>query len=143
MGKLMIPSPFGAHGLCYNSSGFVAENHRPTFALRSGTIGNLAPEDDYVKSEAFAWYQERSSSYNPSQIVCGNYLYTLYDQEFLTCHDAKTGEEVYGKQRFSPSCSFTASPSAFNGRLFLPEQRRSHLCHQAGAEFRNPRNESI
>ena len=49
----------------------------------------------------------------------GDYLYTLYDQGFLTCHDAKTGEEIYGKQRFSPRGSFTASPFAYNGHLFF------------------------
>ena len=45
-------------------------------------------------------------------------LYTVYDQGFMTCHNAKTGEEVYGKKRFSPSGSFTASPWAYNGRIF-------------------------
>ena len=135
MGKLVIPSPFAAHGLCYITSGFVAENHRPTFALRPGASGDLAPEGDYANSGSFAWYQDRSGPYNPSQIVYGDYLYTLYDRGFFTCHHAKTGEEVYGKQRFSPSGSFTASPFAFNGRLFCLSEDGLTYVVKPGPEF--------
>jgi len=121
--------------MCYISAGFVAENHRPTFALRPGAGGDLAPDGDYANSESFAWYQDRSGSYNPSQIVCGDYLYTLYDQGFLTCHNAKTGQEVYGRQRFSPSGSFTASPFAFNGRLFCLSEDGLTYVVKPGPEF--------
>jgi hypothetical protein len=135
MGKLVIPSPFAAHGLCYISSGFVAETHRPTFALRPGASGNIAADGDFENSQFIAWYQDRSGSYNPSQIVYGDYLYTLYDQGFLTCHDAKSGEEVYGRQRFSPSGSFTASPFAFNGRLFCLSEDGLTYVVKPGPEF--------
>ena len=119
MSNLVIPSPFAAHGLCYIASGYVGDDHRPTFAVRPGASGDIAPDGDFDDSEYIAWYQGKSSPYNPSQIVYGDYLYTLYDRGFLTCHDAKTGEEVYGKQRFSPTGSFTASPFAYNGHLFF------------------------
>ena len=135
MGKLVIPSPFAAHGLCYISSGFVAETHRPTFALRPGASGNIAPDGNFENSQFIAWYQNRSGSYNPSQIVYGDYLYTLYDQGFLTCHHAKTGEEVYGRERFSPSGSFTASPFAFNGRLFCLSEDGLTYVIKPGPEF--------
>ncbi len=65
----------------------------------------------------------------------GDYLYTLYDRGFLTCHDAKTGEEVYGKQRFSPRGSFTASPLAFNGHLFFLSEDGLTYVVKAGPEF--------
>ena len=35
---------------------------------------------------------------------------------FLTCHDAKSGQELYGRERIGGS--FTASPWAYNGKLF-------------------------
>ena len=86
-------------------------------------------------SKYIAWYQGTSSSYNPSQIVYGDYLYTLYDRGFLTCHDAKTGTEVYGKRRFSPRGSFTASPWAYNGHLFFLSEDGLTYAVKAGPEF--------
>jgi hypothetical protein len=145
MSSLVIPSPFAAHGLCYIASGYVGDAHRPTFAVRPGAAGNIAPDGDFEKSSFIAWYQGQSSSYNPSQIVYGDYLYTLYDRGFLTCHDAKTGKEVYGKRRFSPSGSFTASPWAYGGRLFFLSEDGLTYVLKAGPAFeileRNPLGE--
>lgn len=135
MSNLVIPSPFAAHGLCYIASGYIGDRHRPTFAVRPGASGHITPGEDFEDSEFIAWYQGTSAPYNPSQIVYGDYLYTLHDRGFLTCHDAKTGEEVYGKRRFSPSGSFTASPFAFNGRLFFLSEDGLTYVVKPGPEF--------
>ncbi|MAI70478.1 MAG: hypothetical protein CMM01_06155 [Rhodopirellula sp.] len=135
MSNLVIPSPMSAHGMCYIASGYVGDSHRPTFAIKPGASGNITPEGDYTDSEFIEWYQGTSSSYNPSQTIYGDYLYTLYDQGFLTCHDARTGEQVYGKKRFSPSGSFTASPFAYNGYLFCLSEDGLTYVIKAGEDF--------
>lgn len=135
MSNLVIPSPFAAHGMCYIASGYVGDRHRPTFAIRPGASGEIAAGGDYSKSEYIVWYQGKSAPYNPSQIVYGDYLYTLLDRGFLTCHNALTGEEVYGKRRFSPSGSFTASPFAYNGHLFCLSEDGLTYVVKAGPEF--------
>ena len=135
MSSLVIPSPFAANGLCYIASGYVGDSHRPVFAIRPGAAGQLAESDDYSDNPHIAWYQPTASSYNPSQIVCNGYLYTLYDRGFLTCHNALTGQEVYGKQRFAPQGTFTSSPWSYNGHLFcLSEEGRTYVV-PAGTEF--------
>ncbi len=107
--------------------------------------GSIAADGDFEKDPFIAWYQGQSSPYNPSQIVYGDYLYTLYDQGFLTCHDARTGKEVYGKQRFSPAGSFTASPWAYRECLFFLSEDGLTYVVEAGPEFkiraRNPLDE--
>jgi outer membrane protein assembly factor BamB len=135
MSNLVIPSPFAANGLCYIASGYVGDDHRPTFAVRPGGRGDLAPNGDFENSQHIAWYQGKSSPYNPSQIVYGDYLYTLFDRGFLTCHDAKTGKEIYSKQRFTPTGSFTASPFAYNGHLFFLSEDGLTYVVKAGSEF--------
>ena len=135
MSNLVIPSPFAAHGMCYIASGYVGDAHRPTFAIKPGARGDITPEGDFADSDFIAWYQGTSSSYNPSQIVYGDYLYTLYDRGFLTCHDAKTGREIYGKQRLNPRGSFTSSPLAYNGHLFLLSEDGLTYVVKAGPEF--------
>jgi outer membrane protein assembly factor BamB len=135
MSVLVIPSPFEAHGMCYLASGYVGDRHRPTFAIRPGASGDFTPEGDFAESEFIEWYQPQASPYNTSQIVYGDLLYTVYDQGFMTCHNAKTGEEVYGKQRFSPSGSFTASPWAYNGNVFCLSEDGLTYVIKAGDEF--------
>ncbi|MGB7325995.1 MAG: carboxylesterase family protein [Rubripirellula sp.] len=135
MSVLVIPSPFAAHGMCYLSSGYVGDSHRPTFAIRPGASGNIAPNGDFAGSEFIEWYQPQCSPYNTTQIVYGEYLYTVYDQGFMTCHNALTGEQIYGKRRFTPKGSFTASPWAYDGKVFcLSEQGLTYVI-KAGPEF--------
>ena len=135
MSVLVIPSPFAAHGMCYISSGYVGDSHRPTFAIRPGASGDLASDGEFNSSEFIAWYQPQASPYNTTQIVYGDYLYTVYDQGFMTCHNAMTGKEVYGKQRFSPKGSFTASPWACNGKVFCLNEDGLTYVIKAGPEF--------
>ncbi len=136
MSNLVIPSPFAAHGMCYIASGYVGDAHRPTFAIKPGAQGDITPQGEFTDSEFIAWYQPTASAYNTTQLVYGDYLYTVYDQGFMTCHDAKTGEPVYGKKRFSPSGSFTASPWGYNGNVFCLNEDGLTYVVQAGPEFK-------
>ncbi len=135
MSMLVIPSPFAAHGMCYISSGYVGDAHRPTFAVAPGADGEIARDGKYERSDFITWYQPQASSYNTTQIVYGEYLYTVYDQGFITCHNALTGSEVYDKQRFSPKGSFTASPWAYDGKIFCLSEDGLTYVIKAGPEF--------
>jgi len=62
---------------------------------------------------------------------------TLLDRGFLLCHDAKTGTQAYGRQRIAPDASgFTASPWAYNGKIFLLSEDGDTYVVQAGPEFK-------
>ena len=61
----------------------------------------------------------------------------LFDRGFLTCHNAKTGEEIYDKQRISrESGNFTSSPWAYNGKIFCLDENGDAFVVQAGPEFK-------
>ncbi|TWT75237.1 outer membrane protein assembly factor BamB family protein [Allorhodopirellula solitaria] len=135
MSMLVIPSPFAAHGMCYISSGYVGDAHRPTFAILPGAEGEIAVDGKFEDSDWIKWYQPQASSYNSTQIVYGDYLYTVYDQGFMTCHNALTGEEVYDKRRFSPKGSFTASPWAYDGKVFCLSEDGLTYVIKAGPKF--------
>ncbi len=135
MSILVIPSPFAVDGLCYISSGYVGDQHRPTFAIRPGGKGDIAPDGDFASSEYIEWYQPRCSPYNTTQLVYEKRLYTVYDQGFMTCHNALTGEEIYGKTRFSPKGSFTSSPWAYDGKIFCLSEDGLTYVIKAGPEF--------
>jgi outer membrane protein assembly factor BamB len=95
-------------------------------------------------SEHVAWYLPQAGPYNPSPLVYGDHYYTLFDRGFLTCHDAKTGKEIYGKQRIDPeTTAFTSSPWAYNGKIFAISEDGDTFVMQAGPEFKVLRKNSL
>jgi hypothetical protein len=59
------------------------------------------------------------------------------DRGFLLCHDARSGKEVYGRQRITAEASgFTASPWAYNGKVFALSEDGDTYVMQAGPEFK-------
>ncbi len=136
MSNLVIPSPFAAHGMVYITSGYVGDTHRPVYAIKPKASGDISLQDEATSGEFIEWYHPKAGPYNPSPIVYGQYYYTLFDRGFLTCHDARTGQEVYDKQRFAPGASFTASPWAYNGKLFFLSEDGETYVVEAGPKFK-------
>ena len=146
MSSIVIPTPFAEHGLLFVTSGYVGDAVRPVFAIRPGARGDISLKDGETNNESIAWYQRQAGPYNPSPLVYGDYYYTLLDRGILMAHDARSGREIYGKQRIDPEASaFTASPWAYNGKIFALSEDGDTFVVQAGPEFKvlgkNPLNE--
>ena len=131
-----IPTPFAKNGLLYVSSGYPGSARRPVFAIRPGASGDISLTEGETSSRDIAWFQPRLGSYQTSALTYGDYYYTLLDRGFLLCHDARTGEEVYGRQRVAAGTSFAASPWAYNGKIFLLSEDGDTSVVQAGPEFK-------
>lgn len=137
MSSIAIPTPFSKHGLLYIASGYVGDQHRPVYAIRPNASGDISLKQGETANKHIAWYQPQGGPYNPSPIVYGDHYYTLYDRGFFTCHDAKTGKEVYPKARIDPGVNaFTSSPWAYNGKVFCLSEDGDTFVIQAGAEFK-------
>lgn len=137
MSSIVIPTPFSKFDLLYVASGYVGDRVRPAFAIRPGAAGDITLKSGETASDAVAWYLERGGPYNPTPVVYGDYYYTLFDQGFLTCHDAKTGKEIYGKQRIDPAAgAFSSSPLAANGKLYLSSEDGDTFIVEAGAQYK-------
>jgi outer membrane protein assembly factor BamB len=136
MSSIVIPTPFTAHGLLYVTSGYVGDETRPVFVIRPGAKGDISLKAGETSNEAIAWSLPQGGPYNPSPLVYGDLYYTLYDRGFLTCHDARTGEEIYGKQRLDRETqAFTASPWAYNGKVFCMSEDGDCFVIAAGEQF--------
>lgn len=136
MSNLVIPSPFADSGLLYITSGYIGDKERPVYAIKPGMSGEIDFEDEDIEKQKFLeWYLPQAGPYNPSPILYRGLYYTLHDRGFVTCHDAKTGNEIYGKKRFAPGASFTASPWAYNGKLFFLSEDGDTYVVKAGPEF--------
>ena len=131
-----IATPFAKNGLLYVSSGYPGSPRRPVFAIRPGASGDISLTEGETSSRDIAWFHPRLGSYQTSALMYGDYYYTLLDRGFLLCHDARTGEEVYGRQRLTAGTSFAASPWAYNGKIFLLSEDGDTYVVQAGPEFK-------
>ena len=144
MSSIVIPGPFSGHGMLYISSGYVGDQKRPVFALKPGASGDISLADGETTNEFVAWFQPQAAPYNPSPLLYKGLYYTLYDRGFLTCHDARTGEEVYGKQRLDrDSKAFTSSPWAYNDRIFCLSEDGDCFVVEHGPDYRLVRKNSI
>lgn len=144
MSSISIPTPFSKFDLLYITSGYVGDNIRPTYAIKPGASGDISLKEGEQSNQFIAWYQPQAGPYNPSPLVYGNYYYTLLDRGFFTCHDAKTGKEVYGKQRIEDTAgAFTSSPWAYNGKIFCLSEDGDTFVIQAGAEYKLLRKNSL
>lgn len=136
MSSIHVATPFTRHGLLYVNSGYTGDSNRPVYAIHPGASGDITLTDGATRNEYIAWTHPTLGSYNPSALVYGDYHYTLLDRGILICHDARTGAEVYPRQRLAPGGSlFTASPWAYNGKIFAISEDGDTYVVKAGPDF--------
>lgn len=136
MSNIAAPTPFSDDDLLYVCSGYVGDQLRPLYAIRPGAKGDISLQVKETRNEYIVWYHQQGGPYMPSPVVYGEYLYVLLDRGLLSCYNAKTGEAIYANERIGRGLSFTASPWAYNGKIFcLDEKGVTHVI-QAGKEFR-------
>jgi hypothetical protein len=133
---ITIATPYSAFGLLYVSSGYVNDEKKPLFAIRPGAQGDISLSDDETHNESIAWCQKQAAPYNPTTLVYGDYLYVLLDRGFLACYEAKSGTAVYEPQRLPRGRAFTASPFAYDGKVFCLNEDGITFVVQAGPEFK-------
>lgn len=148
LSSITIPTPFAAEGLLYLGAGYVGDrlnSNKPVYAIRPGGRGDLTPESPEELGPYIAWMQANAAPYNPSMLVYEGRLYVLWDFGFLSCRDAASGREIYGKQRLNPggTAAFTASPWAYRGRVFCLSEDGDTYVVPAGDAFRLERVNSL
>jgi outer membrane protein assembly factor BamB len=114
---LVSLTPVAKDGLLYLGAGY---HYGPLYAIRPGASGDITLEGGETSNEWIAWSQPRGSSIHPCYLLSGDRLFVLYDAGLLACFNAKTGEEIFKRQRLDTGGGrFYASPWAYNGKIFL------------------------
>jgi len=137
MTSIHAVTPVAGHGLLFVSSGYFPDNPRPTYAIRPGARGDISLKATETSNEFIAWSNPTLAPAYPSPLVLGDQYYTLMDRGFLTSNDPRTGKEIYGRQRIAAdSGTFTASPWAYNGKIFAISEDGDTFVMQAGPSFK-------
>ena len=131
---ITVPTPQVAHKLIYVTSGY--RPVQPIYAIRPDAEGDISLVDGEASNQTIVWSKDRGGPYLATPLVYGNYLYTCGNNGVFTCYDALTGERVYRKRcSRGEANSFTASPVAADGIIYVTSEVGVVLAVRAGPEF--------
>jgi outer membrane protein assembly factor BamB len=109
---------------------------RPLFAIRAGASGDLTLKSGETSNAGVAWSKTQGGPAISSPLLYQGYLYILEQNGgFLSCHEAKTGKQVY-KERLPQAKGFLASPWAHDAKIFCLDEEGQTSVIQAGPEFK-------
>lgn len=128
--QVKMQAPLIAGDLIYLTGGYPPG--RPMYAFRPGASGDISLKSGEDKNAFLAWSTPKGSPYTPTPIIYGDLFYALADNGVLSAYVAKTGELVY--QQRLPS-SFSASPIAADGRLYLASEDGDVFVVKAGRQY--------
>lgn len=134
--SITVPTPVIGDDLIYVSSGYVMDfANKPVYAVKPGAKGDITPKAAEKSNEGILWSQRQGGAYMPTPVLYDGRLYVLYDMGAIACFDAKTGAEVYKKQRLGTGNQFTASPWAARGMIFCGSESGKTYVVKAGPKF--------
>src|SRR6185369_6879674 len=140
--QVKMQAPQIAHDLIYITGGYPPG--RAMYAFRPCAVGDISLKSGEDKNAFLAWTNSKGSPYTPTPIIYGDLLYVLSDNGVLSAYDAKTGANIY-QQRLPTS--FSASPVAADGKLYLSSEDGDVFVVKAGRQYelisRNTMNQPL
>ncbi|HEV8486338.1 MAG TPA: PQQ-binding-like beta-propeller repeat protein [Blastocatellia bacterium] len=129
---------------------FIVNHYRPNqpiYAIRAGATGDISLKDGKTSNEFVAWSFQQGGAYMPSPLVYGEYLYINNNMGTLICRNAKTGERIYQERIGGKGGSYSASPVAADGKLYLTSEDGEVFVVKAGPRYEllsaNPMGEPL
>lgn len=136
MSVISIPTPFAGPEHLYVTSGYILDPNRPFYAIKPGAAGDISLKAKETSNEHIVWSQKAAGPYHPTPVYHDGFVYVLLDKGFLSCYDARTGKEVYNRQRIDPnSDKFTASPWAADGKVYCLDEDGATYVIRGGEKF--------
>jgi outer membrane protein assembly factor BamB len=142
--EITIPTPIVGPGMIIVTNGY--RGVQPIYAIKPGASGDITLKGDQTASEAIAWSTNRGGPYIPTPIIYGGQLYILAINGVLAAYDVRTGQRIY-QERVEGGGSFSASPVAADGKLYLASEDGDMFVVKAGPKFellaKNPMGQVI
>lgn len=128
--EVIVATPVIGDGVAYVTAGYPPI--RPVYAIRAGSRGDLTLPDGVRSSAAIAWSHARGGTYIPSPLLYAGHLYTLNNNGVLSCYRADDGTQLYQTRIGEAGTSFSASPIAADGALYLASETGDVFVLKAG-----------
>ncbi|RLD75707.1 MAG: pyrrolo-quinoline quinone, partial [Bacteroidetes bacterium] len=132
-GDVPIPTPIIGHNMIYFNSAHGKSS--PILAIKTSAKGDITLKKDELTNDYVTWSIPRGAGYMQTMLIYGDYLYSLKWNGSLTCYNAKTGEQLY-KETLERGISFTASPIASDGKIYVTDDNGIVYTVQTGKDFK-------
>ena len=129
------PSPVAADGLLYLATGSQGESNRPVFTVRPGASGDISLAKGEESNAQVKLFHPRASAYTSSPLVYRGRMYVVNDNGILTVFDSQTGKEIYKARAGGPGNTFSASPWASDGKIYLLSEDGFTFVIEAGDKY--------
>ncbi len=132
-GDIQVPTPILGHGMIYFNSAH--GKSAPIYAIKTNAKGDISLKEGETTNEFVQWSHPRSGAYMQTMLLYGDYLYNSRWNGSLLCYNAKTGEEMY-KETLKMGMSFTSSPVASDGKIYITDDEGVVYVVKAGKDFK-------
>ena len=129
------PTPVASNDLLYVATGSQGETGRPLFAIKPGAQGDISLAPEQTSNEYVAWFQPRFSGYTPSPLVYRDRVWVVNNNGVLQVADAKTGVEIFKARVGGGGHTFSSSPLASDGRIYLHSEDGDTFVLRAGDRY--------
>jgi outer membrane protein assembly factor BamB len=131
--EIAIPTPVVGPGLVIVTNGY--RGVQPIFAIKPGASGDISLKGDQTKSDFIAWSTTRGGPYIPTPVVYRDQLYVLLNNGVLAAYNVTTGQRIYQERLGGTGGSFSASPIAADGKLYLSSEDGDVFVVKAGPAY--------
>lgn len=127
-----------ASPIVFNDIIYAPTRIKPLLALKVGGRGDIT-------TSHLLWSTPNGPDV-PTPVTDGKYFYIVNDKGIMWCLDARTGAEIYGKQRIKPG-DYSGSPVLADGKIYVTGEDGLTTVVAAGPKFEvlaeNPLNDHV
>lgn len=140
LSTIAIPTPFQVGEDLIVCAGYVGDRKHPSQSIvriKPGAKGNIGLKNSESSNQWISWRATRASSYNPTPVSYKDNIYVLWDFGFFNARNLSTGQEHYEKERIrrDKPTGFTASPWAYDGKVFALSEQGETFVFQASDQY--------
>jgi outer membrane protein assembly factor BamB len=110
----------------FNDIVYAPTRERPLIAFRAGGRGDI--------TESHKLWEFNNGPDVPTPVTDGKYFYSVNDRGITWCLDARTGKEIWGRQRIKPA-TYSSSPVLADGKIYISNEDGLTTVLKAGDRF--------
>ena len=131
--EITIPTPIIGANLIIVTNGY--RGVQPIYAIKPGAKGDITLKGEQTQSEFIAWSTKRGGPYIPTPLIYRDQLYVCSNNGVLSAYGVRTGQRLYQERLGGTGGSFSASPVAADGKIYLASEDGDVFVIKAGPTY--------